>query len=324
MTRKPKLILIIPCFNEESVLPIMAPVFLNKIKTLCGKEIISEESRILFVDDGSKDATWKLVRGLSAGDKFCTGISLSRNCGHQNAVLAGLMEAVDQCDITITMDCDGQDDVDAADEMIGAYENGAEIVYGVRNNRESDSWFKRESAQCFYRLLKAMGAVCIYNHADYRLVSNRALKAFADFKEVNLFLRGMFPLVGFNSTCVYYRRQERVAGKSHYPLKKMLLFALDGITDLSVKPIRMITGAGFLFSAFSFVGILYALISLCLGHAVSGWTSLVCIICLIGGIQLLSIGIIGEYIGKIYLESKHRPRYIISEKTEGNSSEKSA
>lgn len=315
MEKRPKLILVIPCYNEEEVLPVTAPLFLGKIRQLADLGRIAGDSRILFVNDGSTDATWDIIGRLSASDPHYTGISQSRNRGHQNALLAGLMESMDRCDMTITMDCDGQDDIEAVDRMIDAREKGAEIVYGVRSSRASDGWFKRTSAQCFYRLMKKMGAECIYNHADYRLVSNRALKAFSDFKEVNLYLRGMFPLVGFNSTCVYYERRERAAGKSHYPFKKMLSFAAEGITDLSVRPVNIIAGLGGAFSLLSFIGILYALISRCLGHAVSGWTSMICIVCLIGGIQLLSIGMIGIYIGKIYLETKHRPRYIISEKT---------
>lgn len=310
-----RLMVIVPCFNEEQVLPVTAPAFLEELTYLIQNGKISDDSRIMYVNDGSRDRTWDIITSLSEADDHYTGISLSRNRGHQNAVLAGLMEAKDLCDITISIDCDGQDDIHAMEEMVCAYEKGAEIVYGVRNNRDTDSWFKRTSAESYYKLLNKLGAECVYNHADYRLVSSRVLQEFAKFGEVNLFLRGMFPMVGFNSTCVYYRRTERAAGHSHYPLKKMLGFAVDGITSLSVRPIRIITGLGFIVSGVSFIGIIYALVSACVGHAVSGWTSLVCIVCLIGGIQLLSLGVIGEYIGKIYLETKQRPRYIIEKRT---------
>lgn len=310
-----KMILIVPCYNEESVLPITASLFLNKIMFLIKEGIIDQTSCIMFVNDGSTDETWNIIKRLSEQDKHYIGISQSRNRGHQNSVLAGLMEAKDICDFTISIDCDGQDDINAIDEMISEYKKGAEIVYGVRNNRESDSVFKRFTAESFYKILNWMGAECIYNHADYRLASARSLQEFAKFGEVNLFLRGMFPLVGFKSTSVYYKREERVAGISHYPLRKMLGLAFDGITSLSVRPIRLITGFGGMVSAISFFGVLYALVSVLAGKAVEGWASMTCIICFIGGIQLLSLGIIGEYIGKIYMESKHRPRYIISEKT---------
>lgn len=317
MHEKPLLNLIIPCYNEETVLPLTVPLFLTKIQNLIGKEIISEQSKILFVDDGSKDQTWKIIKNLSKENKEIEGIRQSRNRGHQNALLVGLMESKDSCDITITMDCDGQDDINAIDEMVEAYKNGNEIVYGVRKDRKSDTWFKRNSAQFFYRLMGAMGADVVYDHADFRLVSSKVLEAFADFHEVNIFLRGMFPLIGFSSTCVFYERKERMAGKTKYPLKKMLLFALDGITSLSVKPIYLILWFGMISSFIGFIGILYALVAVLMGNAVHGWASTICIVCFLGGIQTLSIGVIGEYIGKIYLETKHRPRYIISERTEG-------
>lgn len=310
-----RLIIVIPCYNEQSVLPITAPIFLTKLIELINNKIVTEDSRILFVNDGSKDDTWNIIKKLSKENEHYIGISQSRNRGHQNAVLAGLMEAKDLCDITVSIDCDGQDDINAINDMISEYEKGFEVVYGVRNNRDSDSKFKKFTAEMFYKLLNYMGAESVFNHADYRLVSSRVLQEFANFKEVNLFLRGMFPLVGFNSTSVYYKRNERMAGKSHYPLKKMLGLALNGITSLSVKPIRLITEFGFIVSIISFLGIAYAIISALKGNTVSGWASLACIICFIGGIQLLSLGIIGEYIGKIYLETKHRPRYIISDKT---------
>ena len=312
----PILYIVIPCYNEKEVLPITSGMFLDKLNQLIRQGKIAEESRILFVDDGSKDTTWELIRGFSAQDPHFAGIRQSRNRGHQNAVLAGLMEAKDKCDITISIDCDGQDDINAMDEMVDAYLDGCEIVYGVRNNRDTDTFFKRFTAESFYKLMNRMGVESVYNHADYRLVSSRVLQSFAEFKEVNIFLRGMFPLVGFKSTSVFYKREERLAGKSHYPLKKMLALAIDGITSLSIKPIRLITGLGFIASFLSFIGIIWSLIAYLCGNTVTGWTSTACIICFMGGIQLLSLGIIGEYVGKIYMESKHRPRYIISERTE--------
>lgn len=313
----PVLCIVIPCYNEEAVLPVTAPLFLQELETLIQKKKISEKSFVLFSNDGSKDKTWQIIQNLSKENKAFRGISLSRNRGHQNALLAGLMNAKEICDITISIDCDGQDDISAMESMVDEYLNKAEIVYGVRNNRDSDTFFKRFTAQSFYRLLNWMtGGGIIYNHADYRLVSSRALQEFAKFKEVNLFLRGMFPMVGFKSTCVYYSRHERLAGKSHYPLKKMLALAFDGITSLSIKPIRLITGLGGLVMLASVAGIIYAVVQRILGNAVAGWASTTSIVCFLGGIQLLSLGIIGEYIGKIYLEVKGRPRFIVSEKTE--------
>ncbi|MBS5322893.1 MAG: glycosyltransferase family 2 protein [Lachnospiraceae bacterium] len=313
---QPRLYIIIPCYNEEKVLPITAPMFLKKIEQLTEMREISEDSRILFVNDGSKDDTWSLIKKLSVEDCHYIGISQSRNRGHQNAVLAGLMEAKDVADITISIDCDGQDDINAMDEMIQAYKNGAEVVYGVRSKRDTDTFFKRFTAESFYRLMNWMGAEVVFNHADYRLISSRVLQEFAGFKEVNIFLRGMVPLVGFNSTSVYYERHERIAGESHYPLKKMLALAFDGITSLSVKPIRLITGFGAGISILGFIAMIWAITMEIAGNTVTGWASMVCIVCFLGGIQLLSLGIIGEYIGKIYMETKARPRYIISERTE--------
>ena len=311
----PKLYIIIPCYNEEAVLPITAPMFLNKLNSLISKGKISPDSRVMFVNDGSRDKTWELICDLSKQDEHYIGISQSRNRGHQNAVLAGLMEAREMCDITISIDCDGQDDINAMDEMVDAYYDGCEVVYGVRSSRETDSFFKRFTAQSFYKFLAAMGAEVVYNHADYRLISARVLKEFANFKEVNLFLRGMVPLVGFKSTSVSYSRAERLAGESHYPLKKMIALAVDGITSLSVKPLRLIMGFGVIVAFISFIGCLWALITALCGKAVSGWASMTCIICFVSGVQLICLGIIGEYIGKIYLETKQRPRYIISERT---------
>ena len=316
MEKNPCLWIIIPCYNESEVLPITAPMFSDKIEQLVQEEKIAPDSRILFVNDGSKDDTWEIICRLSAENPRFQGICQSRNRGHQNAVLAGLMEAKDRCDITISIDCDGQDDINAMDQMVEEYLNGCEIVYGVRSSRETDTWFKRTTAQGFYKVLNGMGAEVVYNHADYRLVSSRVLQAFADFHEVNLFLRDMFPLVGFKSTSVYYERHERIAGESHYPLKKMLALAFDGITSLSVRPIRMVTGMGVIVSILGFIGIIWAVVVALMGKSIAGWASIVCIVCFLGGIQLLSLGIIGEYIGKTYMETKRRPRYIISERTE--------
>lgn len=311
----PVLYIVIPCYNEEKVLPITAPQFLDKLQQLIGQEKIAENSRVMFVDDGSKDKTWEIISRLAQEDKHFTGIQQSRNRGHQNAVLAGLMEAKDICDITISVDCDGQDDLNAMDEMVDCYHEGCQIVYGVRQNRETDTFFKRTTAQGFYKLLNLFGVESVYNHADYRLVSRQALQAFADFEEVNLFLRGMFPLVGFKSTCVYYDRHERLAGNSHYPLSKMINLAIDGVTSLSVKPLRMITAMGIAVACISFLGVIWSVIQQLRGMTVAGWASMTSIICLVSGVQLVGIGVLGEYIGKIYLEVKRRPRYIISERT---------
>ena len=313
---KPRLFIVIPCYNEEAVLPITAPLFLNKTIQLTEAGKISDDSRILFVNDGSRDNTWQIIQQLSKENPIFTGISLSRNRGHQNALLAGLMDAKDRCDITISIDCDGQDDLNAMDAMVDAYHSGAEIVYGVRSDRTSDTFFKKFTAESFYKVMKWMGADVVFNHADYRLVSSNVLNHFNQFQEVNIFLRGMFPLVGFNSTCVYYERKERMAGESHYPLKKMLALAFDGITSLSIKPIRIITGLGLFISAVAFALIVYAIVAFFTGNAVPGWASSLVATCFIGGIQLISLGVIGEYIGKIYLETKKRPRYIIGERTE--------
>ena len=311
----PRLYIVIPCYNEQEVLPITAPMFLEKVKALAAAGKVAEDSRVLFVNDGSKDDTWNIIKALSKQDEHYIGICQSRNRGHQAAVLAGLMEAKDVCDITISIDCDGQDDINAMDEMVDAYLDGCEVVYGVRSSRETDTFFKRFTAQSFYKFLAMMGAEVVYNHADYRLISSRVLKEFENFKEVNLFLRGMVPLVGFKSTSVSYSRAERIAGESHYPLKKMIALAVDGITSLSVKPLRLIMGFGIFVAIVSFIGVIWALITALLGHSVSGWASMTCIICFVSGVQLICLGIIGEYIGKIYMESKQRPRYIISERT---------
>lgn len=313
---KPILYIVIPCYNEQEVLPVTAPMFLQKINDLYIDGKISEHSRILFVNDGSKDRTWNIITELSQLDEHYCGISLSRNRGHQNALLAGLMQAKDKCDVTISVDCDGQDDIDAIDKMVDEYLSGSEIVYGVRSDRKTDTAFKRGTAQFFYKLMRGMGVDMVYNHADYRLMSRRALESLSQFEEVNLFLRGLVPMVGFKYSCVEYSRKERLAGKSKYPLKKMLSFAIDGITSLSVKPIRLITALGFFVAVLSLVGIVWSVISAFMNLTVAGWASTISIICFLGGVQLLSLGVIGEYIGKIYLEVKHRPRYIIDEKTD--------
>lgn len=311
----PILYIVVPCYNEEEVLPITCKLFLEKITDLEVKGIISKKSRILFVNDGSKDSTWEIIKELSGKDEHFIGISQSRNRGHQNAVLAGLMEAKDWCDITISIDCDGQDDINAIDRMIEEYLNGCEIVYGVRAKRDTDTFFKRVTAEGFYKLLNALGVEVVFNHADYRLVSSKVLNEFANFKEVNIFLRGMFPLVGFKSTSVYYDRHERIAGESHYPLSKMLALAFEGITSLSIKPIRLITVMGIFISLLSFMGVIWTVVMYFVGGSVAGWASTTSIICFIGGVQLVSLGVLGEYIGKIYMEVKRRPRYIISERT---------
>ena len=313
--KDPILYIVIPCYNEQEVLPITAPLFLQKINDLAAAGKISPNSRVLFVNDGSRDRTWEIINELVAGDEHYVGICQSRNRGHQNAVLAGLMEAKDRCDITISIDCDGQDDINAMDGMVDAYRDGCDVVYGVRSKRDTDTFFKRFTAESFYKLLNAMGAEVVYNHADYRLMSARVLQEFAKFKEVNLFLRGMVPLVGFKSTSVAYERHERIAGESHYPLSKMLSLAFDGITSLSIKPIRFITGFGVIVALISFIGVIWAMVEAILGLTVSGWASMTSIICFVSGVQLICLGVIGEYIGKIYMETKHRPRYIISETT---------
>lgn len=314
MRNLPKLCIVIPCYNEE-VLPITAPLFLKKILSLINLEKISTNSKILFIDDGSKDETWNLINEMAHQNKYYIGIRQSRNRGHQNAVLAGLMEAKENFDITISIDCDGQDDIDAMDKMVDAYLDGCEVVYGVRSSRITDTFFKRYTAESFYRLLNALGAEIVFNHADYRLISSKVLHEFANFKEVNIFLRGMVPLVGFKSTSVYYDRKERVAGKSNYSLKKMISLAFDGITSLSVKPIRIITSLGIFVSFLSFLMIIWIIVSFFIGNTVQGWASTCALVSFIGGIQLVCTGVIGEYIGKIYLETKARPRYIISERT---------
>lgn len=310
-----RLYIVVPCYNEEQVLPITSNLFMEELLELIEKQKVSHDSRVLFVNDGSIDETWDIIERLAKQDEHFIGISQSRNRGHQNAVLAGLMESKDMADITISIDCDGQDDIGAMEKMVDEYHRGCEIVYGIRSSRDTDSFFKRFTAEAFYKLLKTMGVEVVYNHADYRLISAKVLKEFANFKEVNLFLRGLVPLVGFKSSSVYYERHERMAGESHYPLSKMMGLAFDGITSLSVKPIHFIAGLGMGVSLVSFIAAVWAAVSFALGKAVPGWTSIACIICFLCGIQLMCLGMLGEYIGKIYMEVKERPRYIISKRT---------
>lgn len=312
----PILWIVIPCYNEEIVLPETKKLFLDELKLLIQKNKVSDDSRILFCDDCSSDLTWNLICDYAKQDSHFASIRQSRNFGHQGNVLAGLMEAKDKCDITISIDCDGQDSITAIEEMIDCYKDGNEVVYGVRSSRKTDTFFKRFTAQSFYRLMNKLGANVVYNHADYRLLSAKVLQHMADFKEVNLFLRGIVPLIGFKSTCVYYERKERIAGESHYPLKKMLALAFNGITSLTIKPIRLIIGIGISMSLISFIAMLFVFIRKLItpAFAISGWASTMCLICFVGGLQLLALGIIGEYIGKVYLETKARPRFIISDR----------
>ncbi len=307
------LYIVVPCYNEEAVLPETARRLRAKLQALIQAGTVGPKSRVFFVNDGSKDATWEIISGLHAADPIFCGADLSRNRGHQNALLAGLMTAKDRADMVISMDADLQDDVEAVDAMVEKYMAGADVVYGVRSSRKKDSFFKRFTAESFYRLMDALGAETVFNHADYRLMSRRALDGLAEFKEVNLFLRGIVPMVGYRSDVVEYERGERFAGESKYPLKKMLSFAMEGITSLSVKPIRVITGLGFLVFLVSLGMIVYNIIRWATGNTVAGWASLSCSVWFIGGLILLSLGVVGEYIGKIYLEAKGRPRFLIRE-----------
>lgn len=307
------LYLVIPCYNEEEVLPLTAEAVRKKLEALIAAGKIAEESRVLFVDDGSKDGTWDILRKMTAENPLFSALKLSRNTGHQNALLAGLMTAKDHCDAVVSMDADLQDDINAIDGFLQKYEEGCDVVYGVRNRRDTDTRFKRTSAQAFYKFMAAMGVESVYNHADYRLMSRRAVEALSEYKEVNLFLRGIVPLIGYRSDYVYYDRKERAAGESKYPLKKMLSFAEDGITSFSVKPLRIISTFGIVIAGLSVFGLLYSLISKLTGNAVSGWTAIVASIWLLGGIQLLCIGVCGEYIGKIYSEVKGRPRFHVEQ-----------
>ena len=310
----PVLYLVIPCYNEEQVLPLTSGKFKGKLDELIEAGKISSKSRVMFVNDGSKDTTWDILTSLCEESEEYCAISLSRNRGHQNALIAGLMEAEKYADITISMDCDGQDDINAITEMVDEYAKGSEIVFGVRNDRTTDSWFKRTTAQSYYKILRGMGVDIIPDHADYRLMSARVLNALEGYGEVNLFLRGIIPQLGFKQSSVYYSRAEREAGTTHYPLSKMLSLAIDGITSFSVRPLRLITAFGLIVALLSFIGIIYVLVSVISGNYVDGWASTTCIICFVSGIQMISLGVIGEYIGKIYLETKQRPRYFIAER----------
>ena len=308
-----KLYLVIPCYNEEEVLPETSKRLREKYTALMSAGKIDADSKIVFVNDGSKDRTWEMICDLHKADPVFRGICLSRNKGHQNALMAGLMTVKGECDAAISMDADLQDDINAIDEMVDRYLEGFEVVYGVRSSRKKDTFFKRTTAQGFYKVMRAMGVETVYNHADYRLMSRRALEALSEFDEVNLFLRGIVPLVGFKSTEVTYERGERFAGESKYPLKKMLAFATEGITSMSIKPIRLITTLGFLVFLFSIGVLIYSIVRKFTGYTVPGWAFLAVSIWALGGVQLLAIGVIGEYIGKIYLETKHRPKFIVAE-----------
>ena len=307
------LYIVVPCYNEEEVLPETSRRLGDKLRALMNDGKISPQSRVLFVNDGSKDRTWEIIQNLHRDGRLFCGVDLSRNRGHQNALLAGLMTARGKCDMAVSMDADLQDDVDAIDAMVDKYLDGVDIVYGVRSSRETDTFFKRTTAEAFYRLMDALGAETVFNHADFRLMSRRALDGLARFTEVNLFLRGIVPMIGYRTDVVEYRRGERFAGESKYPLKKMVAFALEGVTSLSVKPLRMITGLGFLVFLVSLGMIAYNLIRWATGNTITGWASLACSVWLIGGLILLSLGVIGEYLGKLYLESKGRPRFLIQE-----------
>ena len=316
------LYIVVPCYNEEAVLPETSRRLREKLETLAAMGKISPQSRVLFVNDGSRDRTWELISQLHENDPIFCGVDLSRNRGHQNALLAGLMTARDRADLVISMDADLQDDVDAVDAMVDKYLEGVDIVYGVRSSRKKDSFFKRTTAEAFYRLMNLMGADTVFNHADYRLMSRRALDGLAQFQEVNLFLRGIVPMIGYRTDTVEYERGERFAGESKYPLKKMMAFALEGVTSLSIKPLRMITALGFLIFLVSLVMIVYNVARWIGGNTITGWASLACSIWLIGGLILLALGVIGEYMGKLYLESKHRPRFLIRQVLEDDGDEK--
>ena len=316
------LYIVVPCYNEEEVLPETSRRLKNKLKQLADAGKISPKSRVLFVNDGSRGRTWELISQLHENDPIFCGVDLSRNRGHQNALLAGLMTARDRADLVISMDADLQDDVDAVDAMVDKYLEGVDIVYGVRSSRKKDSFFKRTTAEAFYRLMNLMGADTVFNHADYRLMSRRALDGLAQFQEVNLFLRGIVPMIGYRTDTVEYERGERFAGESKYPLKKMMAFALEGVTSLSIKPLRMITALGFLIFLVSLIMIVYNVARWIGGNTITGWASLACSIWLIGGLILLALGVIGEYMGKLYLESKHRPRFLIRQVLEDDGDEK--
>ena len=302
---------VIPCYNEEEVLPETVKRLTDKLERLIKDGKADEQSRMLFVDDGSRDDTWELIESYTKENPYAAGLKLSRNRGHQNALLAGLMTAKDHCDCAISLDADLQDDIEVIDQFIDKYNDGCEVVYGVRSSRKKDTAFKRGTAQSYYKFMKMLGVDIVYNHADYRLMGKRALEGLAEYKEVNLFLRGIVPLIGFRSDYVYYERAERFAGESKYPLKKMLKFAVDGITSFSVKPLKLISNLGMVICALSVIGLIYTLISWITGSSVAGWASIMCSIWFLGGLQMLCIGIVGTYVGKIYSEVKQRPRFII-------------
>lgn len=312
MKKDKTLYIVVPCFNEEEVILETTKRLKKKLDYLIKNKIISNNSKVMYVNDGSKDRTWELIKNINNNETHFTGISLSRNRGHQNALLAGLMTAKKYADIVISMDADLQDDIDSINKMLDKYYEGCEVVYGVRSARKTDTWFKKTTAEGFYKFMKVMGVDIVYNHADYRLASKKVLDELENYREVNLFLRGIFPLIGFKSEVIYYERSERFAGESKYPLKKMLNFAWDGITSFSVKPIRLVLNMGLIMFIISIIVLLYCLVIKLLGHAVAGWTFIVCSIWIVGAVQMLAIGLIGEYIGKIYNETKARPRYIIS------------
>ena len=306
-----KLYIVVPCYNEEAVLHETTKRLVDKLNRMISAQLVSADSRIMYVDDGSKDKTWAIIDELHKENPMVLGVKLSRNRGHQNALLAGLMTAKDMCDVTISMDADLQDDIEVLDEFMQKYTDGCDIVYGVRGNRDTDTGFKRNTAQAFYKVLKFFGVDSVYNHADYRLMSKRALEGLSEFGEVNLFLRGIVPQIGYRTATGEYSRGERFAGESKYPLKKMISFAFDGITSFSIKPIRMITAVGLIIFVVSLIMLIYSLVVNALGGTAWGWTSMIMSIWLLGGLQLLAIGIIGEYVGKTYMEAKKRPKYLI-------------
>ena len=310
----PVLYIVVPCYNEEEVLEETTKRLTTKLTSMIQGKLVSADSRIMYVNDGSKDKTWDIISEYFNTNQFVTGVNLSRNRGHQNALLAGLMTAKEYADIVISMDADLQDDIEVLDKFVEEYENGADIVYGVRSSRKKDSFFKKNTALAFYKIMEKMGVEIVYNHADYRLMSKRAIDELSKFKEVNLFLRGIIPMIGFKTATVEYERDKRFAGESKYPLKKMMSFAIDGITSCSIKPIRLITTFGFLIFFVSMILLVYVVIGHFLGNTVAGWPTLMVLICFFGGFQIMSIGVVGEYVGKIYMETKERPRFIISDK----------
>lgn len=309
----PTVYFVIPCYNEQEVLEETVKRLTAKMDSMRERGLAGDKSRILLVNDGSKDSTWEIITRLHVENGYVEGVKLAHNRGHQNALFCGLMTAMPLCDCAISLDADLQDDVDALDKFVEKFLEGCDVVYGVRNKRDTDTWFKRTTAEGYYKILHLLGVDVVFNHADYRLMSRRALEALSEYKEVNLFLRGMVPLIGYKSDYVYYDRHERFAGESKYPLKKMIALALDGITSFSVKPLKLISNFGVIVSILSVFGLLYALISYFAGWAVSGWTAIVCSIWLLGGLQMLCLGVVGGYVGKIYSEVKARPRYRVEE-----------